>query len=414
MPVYEYKALTDQGGPAQGVIDADTPQDARAKLRAMRLHPTQVTPVAAPARGGKGAPPGRAAKLPSLGDLLRPSRVRDLPLLTRQLATLLKAGIPLVDALTALIEQTDDPEAEKVFRMVRERIKSGASFAEALEDHPRVFGQLYASMVRAGEASGSLDAILKDLADFTRRQQSLRGKVSAAMAYPMVLAAVSVAVVAFLMGKVIPTLTGVLQAQGQELPFSTSLLIRTSEIFRSGWWAVGIAAAIAFLAFRTVIKSPEGRLAWDTHKMRIPLAGTVLKKQAVSRFATTLATLLKSGIPAVEAIRITRDIVDNALLAKTLDAVANKIVEGEDIATPLRRSEIFPPVVSYMIAIGEESGQLEEILQTISAAYEEEVDLAIQKFTSLLEPMMIVAMSVLVGFIVFSIVKPILQMSQLQ
>ncbi len=410
MPVYAYKAVTDQGGPAQGIVDADTPQEARAKLRAMRLHPTTVAPLGGPPKPGAGALPAA----PSLREALSRRRLQDLPLLTRQLATLLKAGIPLVDSLTALIEQTDDPEAEKTFRMVRERIKSGASFAEALADHPRTFGKLYVSMVRAGEASGSLDGVLRDLAEFTRRQASIRGKVSAAMAYPMVLVAVSIGVVAFLMGKVIPTLTGVLQAQGQELPLSTSLLIGASDLFRSAWWAAILLAAGAFLAARTALASPAGRLAWDTWKMRLPLAGNVLKKQAVSRFATTLATLLKSGIPAVDAIRITRDIVDNALLARTLDDVANKIVEGEDIATPLRRSGIFPPVVSYMIAIGEESGQLEEILATISQAYEEEVDLALQKFMSLLEPLMIVAMSGLVGFIVFSIVKPILQISQLQ
>lgn len=409
MPIYAYKALTDQGKPADGVIDADTPQDARAKLRAMRLHPTAVSAVAAaPARDP--AP----ASLTSLREVLARRGVRELPLVTRQLATLLKAGIPLVDALTALIEQTEDLRAETVFRNVRERIKSGASFAEALADHPDVFSNLYVNMVRAGEASGNLDAVLKDLSDFTHRQHALRNKVTAALAYPAVLVAVAAGVVAFMLGKVIPTLEQVLTAQGSDLPLATQILVRASALFREGWWALAALAAGGTLGFRWALARPAGRLLWDTWKIRIPLAGNVLKKQSIARFATTLATLLKSGIPAVEAIRITGDIVDNALLAQTLQTVANKIVEGEDISTPLRRSGIFPPVVGYMIAIGEESGQLEEILETLSAAYAEEVELALQKFTSMLEPLLIVFMAGLVGFIVFSIVKPILEMSQLR
>ncbi|RME76955.1 MAG: type II secretion system protein GspF [Planctomycetota bacterium] len=406
MPVFEYEALTEKGAVTRGTVDADTAREARAKLRAQRVHVTRMQQV-----GRKAAAAGAGAgslqlRLPKL------RRVRgaaDVPLATRQLATLLRAGIPLAEAVNALVQQVESPDLERVLRQIKEDITSGSRTADAFARHPEYFGPLYVAMVRAGEASGNLDTILHRLADFLQKQSKMKGKVSAALVYPIALAVVGVGVVAFLMRVVVPKLIATVEERGLELPLPTAVLKVTSDFLGTWWWALVLVALLALALYQAWVRTEAGRLKRDTLLLRLPIFGELFRKQAVARFATTFATLLRSGIPAHECLRILREVVDNALLARTIDQVHDRILEGTDIATPLRNSGVFPPVVSYMIAVGEQSGQLEAILGRVAEAYDEEIEQTIQKVTSLIEPVIIVSMALVVGFIVLSVLLPMVQ-----
>jgi general secretion pathway protein F len=407
MPVFEYKALTEKGSQTRGIIDADTPKEAREKLRARRVHVTEMVPVARSKGGPEKGVMGTPIALPGRRWGSRRGAA-DVPMVTRQLATLLRAGIPLSDGLNALTQQIETPQLERAFRQIKEDIAAGSGTGEAFARHPQYFNDLYVNMIKAGEASGNLDEILKRLADFLQKGQRNRGKVTAALVYPIAMMMLGTVVVIFLMTFVVPKIIASLP-EGQALPLPTEILITLSNFFKSWWWAVLLAGVAGLVLFQLWKSSPKGRLQHDTYLLKLPLFGQLFKKQSVARFATTFSTLLKSGIPALECLKVLRAIVDNALLAKTLDEVAERIVEGADIATPLKNSGVFPPVVGYMIAIGEQSGQLEDILDKVSEAYEEEIDVTTQKVTALLEPIIIVIMAVVVGFIVLSVILPLVQ-----
>lgn len=415
MPVYQYTALTTEGREDRGMVDADTPKDARSRLRAKHLLVTDLAPVDAAARAQT---PGRApAAAYSPRALVRRYRGRrnltDLALMTRQIATLLNAGIPLMDSLGALIEQSGNKSLESALRDVRERVSQGASFADALAGHPRWFNNLYVNMVRAGEASGNLDAILGRLADYIQSQSRLQNRVTAALTYPAIMIFVGVVVVLFLLLFVVPKIVVVLREQKKELPLPTTILIGTTDFLLGYWWALLGLAVAGFVSFRLWVRTDKGRLAWDTFLLRMPVLGVLFKKQAVSRFAATFATLLESGLPVIEALNVVKAVVNNKVLENTLEQCRQKITEGADIATPLRQSKVFPPVVSYMVAIGEESGKLEHLLRKISDAYNEEIDVTVQKVTALIEPVIIVAMALVVAYIVASILLPILEFSNI-
>jgi general secretion pathway protein F len=264
-------------------------------------------------------------------------------------------------------------------------------------------------MVKAGEAAGNLDVILGRLADFVQAQRKLRDKVSAAMTYPIVMVCVAILVISILMTVVVPKITQSLITQKKTIPLPTQILIGLSSFFQSYWWVLLLGIAFLTLLIQQVYRTNRGRMAIDKFLLRVPVFGDLLRKQAIARFSTTFSTLLKSGVPVVQCLEISGRIVNNRVLQAVIDDVRHKIVEGADIATPIKRSGAFPPVVGYMIAVGEQSGQLEPILDRISETYDEEIDLATQRATALLEPILIVAMAVIVGFIIFSIILPILQ-----
>lgn len=409
MPVYDYKALNEKGEIVRGVIDADTPKEARERLRQRKVHVTAMT-EAKRKRREAGAEPGVEQKLDlKLPKLRRAKGVQDIPMVTRQLATLLKAGIPLADALKALIEQIESRDLERAFRQIKEDVATGVPTTEAFARHPQYFNALYVNMLKAGEASGNLDQILQRLADFLHKQSKAKGKVQAALVYPIAMVVLGTMVVIFLMKFVVPNIVDAITERGGDLPVPTQILQGMSHFVQDSWWMLllGIVGAIAL--YQAWARTEKGRLIRDTWLLKLPVFGTLFKKQAVARFATTFSTLLRSGVPALEALKILREIVDNALLSQTLVTVHDRILEGADIATPLKRSGVFPPVVAYMIAIGEQSGQLEDILEKISEAYEEEVDVTVQKVMALIEPVVILAMALVVGFIVLAVVLPMVQ-----
>lgn len=404
MPVYEYKALTEGGKPASGLLDASTPREARERLRARRFYPTEVKEVqeARPAVGRI-----------TFGWLFRKKTEENIAQVTRQLAALLGAGIPLAEALGVLVEQVGDKATEAALRDVRESLTRGSSFADALARHPAHFSDLYRSIVRSGEVSGTLEAVLERLADYLWKKTRLSNRVRAALTYPGIVTVVGSCVVFFLMVFIVPRITILLSEAGKVLPTPTLILISVSFFLRHFWWLILLAFGLIYLVFRLFVSSDRGRLWYDTYKLRLPIIGELLRKSAVSRFAITFASLLRSGIPVLEALEVVKSVVDNHHLARTIDEVERNIVAGTDISGPLKRSGVFPPVVGYMIAVGERTGRLEDILDRISETYNEEVEVASQKLTAWLEPILIVIMAIVVGFIALSILLPILELGEI-
>ncbi len=401
MPVYSYKAYNDSGQVKSGIEDADSARDARLRLRRQGLHVTDIEELEAVA--DKSQSRFRQWRM-------RRKTKRQLPQVTRQLATLLRSGIPLNDGLKALIEQVESQKLEVVLRDVRERINAGSSFAEALEQHPGVFPRLYISMVRAGEAAGNNDVVLHRLAEFLIHQSRMRNRVTSALMYPMIMLVVGAVVVTVLMIKVVPQLIELVEAKQKELPGPTAFLKGLTDFLGAYWIPLGVGAIVAFMGMSAVRRTPGGRLATDRFLLGLPVLGDLFKKQAISRFAVTLATLLKTGVPVLEALKIVREVVENAVLQVVLDDLHAAILKGADISGPLKRSGVFPPAVGYMIAVGEQSGELEEVLDSLAEAYDLEVEIATDRMTSALEPIMIVLMAAGVGFIVFAIVMPMLSL----
>jgi len=408
MPIYEYRALTIAGQAKKGIIDADTPRLAREKLRVDKVHVTEMWELDARAQKTKGKQAGKKGL--SLDTKLFQPRVktRDLATFTRQFSTLLKSGIQLADALKALVEQCTDRNMEQVLRVVKEEITSGNNLAEALAKHPRFFSDLYVNMVKAGEASGTLDVVLTRIADYLQKQASLKGKVVSALTYPSIMVTVGTAVVIFLMSYVVPQITHVLTERGQPLPWVTEVLVTFSSFMKSFWWVIFIGLAAGFFLLKALLATEAGRLKFDTFLLRMPLFGSLFAKQAISRFAMTFSTLLKSGLAALDALKIVSLVVNNARLTQVINDIHQRIIEGTDIATPIKKSRIFPPMVGYMVAVGEQSGQLEEVLDRVSESYEEELDFAIQRLTAMIEPIIIIFLAAVVGFIIAAVLVPLL------
>ena len=414
MPIYEYKGFSPTGANKIGIIDADTPRDARARLREQAVLVTELTLSDVSAAASEADT--KIKKKPLLRRIIRlEKRVKGevaLPIYTRQLSTLLRSGIPLAQSLSALIEQVEHKDVEVILRDVREQVVRGKSFGEALALHPKLFDDLFVNMVKAGEASGHLDEVLTRLADYRVKQQRIAGRVKTALIYPAIMLFVGAAVVIFLVNFVVPKLVNIAKSRGTDLPWMTRMLDWSSTFMQEhGVWLL-ITVFLAWILWRYVaLARPAVRLWWDSTKLRLPVVGSVLKKQIVSRFAVTMSTLLRSGVTVLESLSIVRTVLDNRLMENVLEDVRVRILEGADIATPLKKSGVFPPVVGYMVAVGEQTGQLDEMLQRVSEAYEEEIETSTSRALAVLEPMLIVALAFVVGFIVISVMLPILQTS---
>ena len=404
MAVFEYTGIAvSSGKQVKGVRDAENQKALRAALRKDGVLLTAATEEQAAKERAR-----RSIKLFSFLD--RPSS-SDVAIMTRQLATLVGAGIPLFESLNALIEQLEKESLKRAITAVREQVREGTSFAKALEAHPQIFPPLYVNMVRAGEASGTLEGVLDRLTQFMESQAKLKGKVIGALAYPALMVLIGVVLISVLMVAVVPNVKSIFASVGQALPWYTELLLFTSDILSSYWWLIAILWAIAIYGFRRWRSKPAGRLAWDALILNIPVFGKLIQMLSVARFARTLATLLSAGVALLTAMDIVRSVLGNAALEKVVADAISSIREGQSIAEPLKRSGRFPPMVTHMIAIGEKSGQLEEMLENVADAYDAAVETRVQMLTSLLEPLMIVVMGGAVGFIAMAILMPIIQMS---
>jgi general secretion pathway protein F len=414
MPVYAYKGLNERGRSVGGVIDADTPKNARLKLRRTGIFPTELHETREQAPAGAAAGGFRLGSLNlDLGGLFERITPQDLALMTRQLATLVGAGLPLVDCLGALKDQVDGARQKKILSQVREMVVEGGTLADAMKQHPAVFNDLYVNMVRAGEASGALDIVLIRLAEYTERAAALRSKVQSALTYPVFMGLASMGILFFLLSYVVPKVTRIFEERDAQLPTMTVVLLAVSGFLSTYWWAILGALLLAVIAVRLSVRTPAGRLRFDGYVLRIPYFGKVLKKVALARFARTLSTLLLGGIPLLQALDIVKHVVSNMVLSNAIEDGRNSIREGHSVADPLKKSGLFPPLLVHMIAVGEKSGELESMLSRAADAYDGEVEASVSALSSLMEPILVIFMGAVVLFIVMAILLPIFDLNQL-
>lgn len=406
MSVFEYVALDEKGRERKGFVDAPGVAVARQQLREEGIYPVSI----APAREKKNVSLSAALEI----GFLRKVSTKEVSIFTRQLSTLLSAGIPLVPAFSVLLAQTKNPALQKILAQIRADLNEGKSLTSGMENFPRVFPPLYVNMVKAGEASGTINMVLERLADFSEGQQALLSKIRSALAYPLIMFLVGTLVIFLLMTFVVPRITGIFTDMKQTLPVATVILIAVSNFLKSFWWLIALALLAGVVSFKYFTQATQkGRRIWDAVRLKAPVYGNLSLKIAIARFARTLATLLQSGVPLLAAMEIVRNVVNNIYIGETIARVAQDVEEGASLSGPLAQSGIFPPMVTEMIAVGEQSGSLEKMLNRIAVAYENEAQSDILVMTSLLEPLMILAMGLIVGFIVFSILLPIFEMNQL-
>ena len=405
MPVYEYKALDSAGKDIKGIIDAESEAQARTKLRSAGTYPVSI-------KRSKGRTRGAGRKGSGIG-LFERVRPEEVLVFTRQLATLVGAGIPLVPALSSLIEQTSNPALQRVIAEIRENVNEGSTLTKALSNHPKLFSSIYVNMIRAGEASGSLDVVLERLAEFGEKQQVLQARLQAALIYPIIMAVIGAGILFILVTYVVPNVTQVFSEMGKVLPWPTRFLIDLSGFLKLYWWLVLGGLALLIYGFRYLIRLPFGRSAWDLFKLKFPVIGTVVRKVLLARFASTLGSLLNSSVELMASMNIVKTLIDNVHVAAVIEEAMDNVEKGNSMTVALSQSQWFPPMYVQMIAVGEQSGNLEGMLEKVAASYEREVETAILGMTSLIEPIMIVGMGVAVGFVVLSILLPIFEMNQM-
>ncbi len=409
MPVYLYRGYRADNSKAVGIVDAESQRGANLKLRKNGIFPVNVVEQE---QARRALQPG-AAVAPASGPQTGSLSQSDLALLTRQLGTLIVAGLPLVDALGILIEQSTDRGAQSIFADIREQVRGGSDFSTALGHFPDAFPSLYIHMVRAGETGGVLDQILFRLADFLEKQQALKHKVTNALMYPAVLSVVGALIVVLLLTFVVPKITTVFANMHEALPWPTVVLMAMSAFLNDHWLLLLLGTTATALALQRAAGTETGRTTVDRCILRLPLIGEVARKVAVSRLAATLSTMLGSGVGLLQAMEIAKRVMDNRVLEAAVQHSQESVREGESLAEPLRRSGQFPPLVTHMIAVGEQSGELESMLQRVALIFDAEVDRMVARSTSLIEPLMIVLMGLVVLFIVGAILLPIFQMGQM-
>ncbi|HOG09909.1 MAG TPA: type II secretion system inner membrane protein GspF [Smithella sp.] len=406
MSVFEYIALDEKGRQLKGFIDASGVSAARQKLREENIFPVEINQT----ETKKESALAGALKI----NLWERVSANQVAVFTRQLSTLLGAGMPLVPSLSILMQQEKNPLLKKSLAQIREQVNEGKSLTEAMAEFPRIFPSFYLNMVRAGEASGTINLVLERLADFSENQQALMNKIRSALAYPIIMFIMGSAVIFLLMTFVVPKITGIFTDMNQTLPLVTIVLIKVSNFLKAFWWIILILLFGGLAAIRYMTTGTDsGRRAWDNIRLKIPVMGQINRKIAIARFCRTLATLLQSGVPLLTAMEIVRNIVNNVIIGDAIHQAARDLEEGKGLSGPLTKSGLFPPLVTEMIAVGEQSGTLETMLNRIAAAYENESQASITVMTSLLEPIMILFMGLVVGFIVVSILLPIFEMNQL-
>ena len=406
MAVYEYTALNSKGKRESGIIESESRISAGDTLKRRGLFPVNISETTEKTIEKKRYEI-------SISGLLERINRNDISVFTAQFSALVEAGIPVVDSLDIVIQQTEKKSMKEMLSVIKEEVNKGVSLADAFKLFPRHFSPLYVNMVRAGEESGSLEIVLMRLADFLQRQLEMRSTILATMAYPALMLLVGITVVFFLVAFVIPTVTGIFEEMNQALPLPTMILLGVSGFLRKAWIYLILGVVALFLFYQRYKSTPRGKNLIDWWKLKMPILGTQYKKIIMARFTRTLGTLLTNGVPIVTSFDIVKTIIDNTLVSSEIEKARDDIREGKEISKPLARSGIFPPVVVSMIAVGEKSGQLEEMLNRVSRILENELDSSLKKLLSLLEPVMILLMGAIVAFIVISILLPIFEMNQL-
>ncbi len=412
MPIYAYKGVSNSGKNLKGSVSAENVRAARAKMRQEGIFLTDLTEATGRASieaTGKRKSRGKANARFSW-DLPVRIPTTERAVATRQLATLIGAGIPLVESLSALVAQIEHAGLKSVFGDVRDRVNEGATLADALSATGK-FDTLYVSMIRAGEAGGALDTVLDRIADYLEDQVRLNGKVTGILVYPLAMLAFSAVVVAILVTVVLPQITGLLLSLDQELPFYTRWVIDGSDFLRNYWWAIGLALVGIVFGFRAIARTESGRERLDRITLRMPVVGRVTRVVAISRFSRTLSSLLGGGVNIVQSLEISRHVANNAVIARVITQARENILEGASLAAPLRASGEFPPMVVTMIEVGERAGDLEAMLAKVAQTYDEQVEVTITRLTSLMEPLLILLMVGVVLVIIMATLMPLLSIT---
>lgn len=409
MPVFEYKGFDAAGGAAQGVIEADTAKVARSRLRRQGVFPTDVKEQTGKATEGSGL----NLEI-DVAQYFQFISARDVAHTTKQFSVLIGASVPMSEALAALVEQTEKSKLKVVLSRVRERVNEGIPLADALGEHPKVFDQLYISMVRAGERTGSLAEVLERLSEFADASVKLRSQVFSALAYPMLMAVVGVFLIVGIFVGVLPQVRTMFAAFGGEenLPFITQVVFFFGDLL-VGWGWLGLPLlGLGYWLFRRWTATKQGRKSWDRFLLAIPALGKMNRQVAIARFCRTLGTLLVSGVPILTALAIVRDVVGNVVIAETITAAGLNIQEGQGISRPLEESGQFPPMVVHMIRVGERTGELERMLNLVADAYDDEVENTVSAVTSLLGPLTILVMGGVVFIVALGLLSPMQELTR--
>lgn len=414
MPMYAYKGISPSGKAVTGTRDAESPKALRQILRKDGVHVTSFDL----SRGGQAAQAqnakrGGLSREVDLGGLLGGVKKTEIAAFTRQLATLLRSGIPLAESLGALVEQTGNQRFKAQLSEVRTAVNEGTSFADALAKHKKLFDDLFISMVRAGELAGNLDEVLSRLADFLESSQKLKSKVQGAMIYPAIMVCIGTLIIAILMIKVIPEITKTFTQQGKTLPVNTRFLIGVSGFIGRNWLLIAAGLAVGGFMFVRWKATPAGKPVWHRFVLRAPAIGPLVRTINVSRFARTLGTMLQSGVPMLRSLDAAKETMGNVILQRVIDDAKKAVTEGESLAATLKKSGQFPSTMLHMTAVGEKAGQLEQMLGRVADAFEAEIDTKLSRFIALLEPLMLLGMGVTVAFIVISILQPIMDLNAL-
>jgi type IV pilus assembly protein PilC len=424
MPKYNYVAMDSRGKETKGTLEVTSQNEAISRVKEMGLFPTKIVEIdkskektdkkAKPA-AKTGKPKGKKGsisiniKIPGLGGKVK-SKV--LTTFTRQLATLVDAGLPLLRGLRVLEKQERHPTLKKIIAELALSIEGGSTFSEGLAQHPKVFNRLFVNMVKAGELGGVLEVVLARLSEFMEKAQKIKGKVKAAMFYPVAVLVVATVILGILTVIVIPKFKEVFAGlgEGRPLPGFTLFVLGISDMIRTHFIVTGIGIIVVIILFMLFIKTKFGRRVFDKFKLKCPVVGPVVTKIAISRFSRTLGTLVSSGVPILQALTIVKDTAGNVILSNAVSAVHDSVKEGETITAPLEASGVFPPMVVSMVDVGEQTGALPEMLLKIADNFDEEVDNAVAAMTSLLEPIMIVFLAVIVGSIVIAMFLPLIDL----
>ena len=399
---YTYKVRDRQGKLLEGALEADS-----TALVVSRLRQMGYTPIAIDAKDDAGLQ--KEIKLPFGGK----PKLKDLAVFSRQFATMINSGLSLLRSLYILAEQTENKQLAGVVDQVRQDVERGASLSQALSRHPKVFPRLYIAMVRAGETGGVLDSVLLQLADVIEKQVELRRKIKSAMTYPVVVFCVCLLIVAAMLLFIVPTFKNIYDQLGGTLPLLTRVLIQISTIVKKFFPVLIVLGGIGIYALRRWIQTDRGREVWDRLKLRIPVFGKLVHKTALTRFSTTLGVLMRSGVPILEALEITSETVNNTVLSAAVKDVQAGVKVGESMAKPLSAHDIFPPMVTQMIAVGEETGAVDTMLDKIGEFYSQEVEATVNALTSLLEPLLIVFLGACVGGMVIALYMPMFNIIKL-
>ena len=419
MPKFNYVAMDSRGKETKGTLEVANQNEAISRLKEMGYFPTKVTeaekpkadkkgrPAAAPSSGGKRK--GINISIPGLGGKVKP---KILTTFTRQLATLVDAGLPLLRGMRVLEKQERNATLKRIINELAGSIEGGSTFSEALAQHPKVFNRLFVNMVKAGELGGVLEVVLNRLSEFMEKAEKIKGKVKAAMFYPAAVMFVAVTILIILMVFVVPKFQQIFadMLEGKPLPGFTNLVLGISEMIAKNFIMTIVTVVAVFIVFKLFVRTKFGRKLFDRVKLHLPVLGPVISKVAIARFTRTLGTLISSGVPILQALNIVKETSGNVIIAQAVGSVHESVKEGETITAPLEASRVFPPMVISMVDVGEQTGALPEMLMKIADNYEDEVDNAVSAMTSLLEPIMIVFLAVIVGSIVIALFLPLIML----